>query len=456
MGKNRGASMVPALPDEIRRGRTSRWRHVALPQWALLMTDLSDAALRVYALLLAHVNAADGDGEAWPQQQSMAAMLGRHRNSIGRAIKELSEMGLIDVEVERYGTNNSRRRNIYIVHELPPEGHDGPASIAEWYAAHPRPEPEPINRRDRKTAGHPGRTKNSASGGTNTSASGDTANCAGINLRRNEPKEEEASSSLLHSAPQPAVEAGTKEEEKKKQEKKEEQQEQQEGAVSAERLVASALRFWDSAHTRPSAPTRRTLVARVAQELAAGADPDAVLAELVRDLHPSQARSAVRVVMARTRVPGWAQGGETPARLMANVRPAWCGVCDEATRHLVEILADGRDQVIRCPRCHPVALAEPAEIPTTTPDHQEPQTAVDPTQSADDLRDAHHHHAGGDEPTGGTGGGWDLPAPPAAPLGRDAATDTVPHTIGDHSAPPPAVIADLRAKLAEIRRQKAS
>ncbi|MBN3585691.1 helix-turn-helix domain-containing protein, partial [Algoriphagus aestuarii] len=81
--------MVPALPDEIRRGRTSRWRYVPLPQWALLMADLSDAALRVYALLLAHVNAADGDGEAWPQQQSLAAMLGRHRNSIGRAIKEL-------------------------------------------------------------------------------------------------------------------------------------------------------------------------------------------------------------------------------------------------------------------------------------------------------------------------------------------------------------------------------
>src|SRR5690606_20212264 len=189
---------------------------------------------------------------------------------------------------------------------------------------------------------------------------------------------------------------------------KKEEEQQQEGAVSAERLVSSALRFWDSAHARPSAPTRRKLVARVAQELAAGADPDAVLAELVRDLHPSQARSAVRVVMARTREPGWAQGGENPARLMANVRPPWCGVCDEATRHLVEILADGRDQVVRCPRCHPVAVAEhttitePAEIPTVTPAHQEPQTAVAPTQSADDLRGAHHHQAGGDELTGGT------------------------------------------------------
>lgn len=254
-------------------------------------------------------------------------------------------------------------------------------------------------------------------------------------------------SSTRASADDPA----RQEEEKKKEEGKKAEQQQEE----AERLVASALRFWDSSHARPSAPTRRTLVDRVAQELAAGASPDAVLAELVRDLHPSQARSAVRVVMARTREPGWAQGGETPARLMANVRPAWCGVCDEATRHRVEVRADGRDQVVRCPRCHPAALAEPAEIPTTTPDHQEPQTAVDPTQSADDLRGAHHHQAGGDELTSGTGEAWDLPAPPAAERDRDAATDTAPHTSSDHSAPPLAVIADIRAKLAEIRRQTA-
>lgn len=217
MRKNRGTAMVPALPDEIRRGRTSRWRHVTLPQWALLMPDLSDAALRVYALLLAHVNAADGGGEAWPQQQSLAAMLGRHRNSIGRAIRELSEVGLIDVTVERYGANNSRRRNIYIVHELPPDGYDGPASTAEWYAAHPRPEPEPINRRGRKTAGQPGRTKNGASGGTNDGASGRTTDSAGTRYK------DESSSSPYpsSSAPQPAVEASTKEEEEKKKKEKE-------------------------------------------------------------------------------------------------------------------------------------------------------------------------------------------------------------------------------------------
>ncbi|WP_173668422.1 helix-turn-helix domain-containing protein, partial [Thermobifida fusca] len=216
------APSVPTLPDEIRRGRTSRWRYVTLPQWALLMPGLSDAALRVYALLLAHVNAADNNGEAWPQQQAMAAMLGRHRNSIGRAIRELARAGLIDVEVERYGTNSSRRRNIYTVHELPPPDYDGPASIAEWYAAHPRPEPGPINRRERKTAGQPGRTKNGASGGTADGASGGNADGAVINLKKNNPKEEFSSSLLLHSAPQAAVEAAAKEEEETTTKKAEE------------------------------------------------------------------------------------------------------------------------------------------------------------------------------------------------------------------------------------------
>ncbi len=67
----------------------------------------------------------------------------------------------------------------------------------------------------------------------------------------------------------------------------------------------------------------------------------------------------------------------------------------------------------------------------------------------------HHHQAGGDELTSGTGEAWDLPAPPEHERDRDAAADTAPHTSSDHSAPPLAVIADIRAKLAEIRRQTA-
>ena len=84
----------------------------------------------------------------------------------------------------------------------------------------------------------------------------------------------------------------------------------------------------------------------------------------------------------------------------------------------------------RCPRCHPVAVAEntitePTETPTTVPGH----------------------HAGEDKPASGTGEVRDLPAPPEHERGCDAATD---------AARPAAVVADIRAKLAAIRRQKAS
>lgn len=214
---------------------------------------------------------------------------------------------------------------------------------------------------------------------------------------------------------------------------------QEEFVDNAKQLVASALRFWDSSHARPSAPTRRKLVSRVAQELAAGADPDAVLAELVRDLHPSQARSAVRVVMARTREPGWAQDGENPARLMANVRPPWCGTCDEATRHLVEILGDGREQVIRCPYCHPVAvtetptITETTETPTATPAHQEPQTAAERTQSAEDPPPLEELLADLERPV-------------------QARTSARQERAKTRALPP--VVAEARARLAELRKKR--
>ena len=231
-----------------------------------------------------------------------------------------------------------------------------------------------------------------------------------------------------------------------KKEEEEKKKKQQQGITAlrgeARQLVEAALRLWHSDHQRPSAPTMRKLVDRVTAELAAGATPDAIIAVLTHNLHPSQARSAVRVVMARTKEAGWAVETTNPTELMQNTRPAWCGVCDETTRQRIRVLPDGRDEVVRCPECHPMA-ANPA--PTPPPAAEEEEETI-----------YFVYHAGGDEPTGGTGEVWDLPAPPAAEQDRDTATDTVPHTIGDHSAPPPAIIADLRAKLAEIRRQKAS
>lgn len=388
------------LPDKVRRGRVSKWKFTQTPQWALLMAELSDPGFRVYSLLLAHVND-DDDGEVWPQQQTMADMLARHRNSISRVItKELVPLGLVDVEVERYGTNNTRRRNIYTVHELPPDGFNGWASITEWYAAHPRPKPEPINRRERKTAGQPGRTKNGASGRHTDGASGRTENGAGTRRRMNKTK---GDSSPL--PPSPGVDgvargAGSAGRGRRKTSSRGgvgrgagapaaavslvegvqavEAGQSDGGAPDAgagtvevhddvrgraERIMDDALRRWHSAHAAPNAATRRRLVQRVAAELADGADAEAVLRELTRDLHPSQAASAVRVVMARTKTPGWGRVEDPrPAadrHVPAGPRPPWCGRCDERTRLLVAIYEDARgevrEQMARCRDCHPDA-----------------------------------------------------------------------------------------------------
>lgn len=148
-----------------RKGRRAPFTQV--PEWVMLHPELSDTGFRVYCILLAHVNGQKGDSRAFPGQKAVGAMINRHRNTIGKAVNdELGPLGMVEVEVERYGTNSSRRRNVYIVHELPPEEYDGVGSIAEWHEL------------NGKTAGQPGRTPGSASGGSEESASGSTQESA--------------------------------------------------------------------------------------------------------------------------------------------------------------------------------------------------------------------------------------------------------------------------------------
>jgi hypothetical protein len=160
------------MPDEIRPGRRSRFRFTQTPQWTLLMLSLSDAGYRAYSLLLAHVNTERDDTVVWPHQKSLAAMLGKRPEAVSRVInKELKPLGLVDVEPVRYGANKSRQRNIYTVHEEPPEGWEGCASISEWYATN-RPEVG-------KAAGQAGQAKNREPGGVKDRVSGDAKDRVG-------------------------------------------------------------------------------------------------------------------------------------------------------------------------------------------------------------------------------------------------------------------------------------
>lgn len=359
----------------------------------------------------------DPDGFDVPTRKRLAECIGRSVDTVDRATKRLEARGLLEVE-RRRDPDNPRRHIPSLYRLLDVELWDDRAAA--------RAERRRAEREARRSENRGGRT--SAARGSRMDAARGSRTGAAVPYREGKKKKEDPPPT----PPGRRASADTT--------PQEEEQFHQNQNPDAEVLVSSALRFWDSSHARPSAPTRRKLVSRVAQELAAGADPDAVLAELVRDLHPSQARSAVRVVMARTREPGWAQGGENPARLMANVRPPWCGTCDEATRHLVEVLADGREQVIRCPYCHPVAVAEnttiteTTETPTATPAHQEPQTAAERTQSAEDPPPLEELLADLERP---------VQARTSACEGRGAV----------RALPP--VVAELRERLAKIQERSA-
>lgn len=79
--------------------------------------ELSDLASRVYSFLLSQAVASE-ERDVWLTMEQMAQMIGRHRNRISQAIhKELAPLGLVEVRTVRYGDNNSRRRNVYIVRE---------------------------------------------------------------------------------------------------------------------------------------------------------------------------------------------------------------------------------------------------------------------------------------------------------------------------------------------------
>ena len=363
-------SVDAILPDKIRRGRTSRWKFTQTPQWALLMTELSDPGYRIYSLLLAHVNITDDDGEVWPQQQTMAEMLDRHRNSISRVVtKELIPLGLADVEVERYGTNNSRRRNIYTVHELPPDGFDGWASIAEWYDAHPRPEPAPTNRRDRKNAGQPGRTKNGASGRTADGA---------VTRRRKNKTKEETSSPLPPSFQRGSDVAQVGREDDHTQEHKDSVNDPH--MERAQVLLDDAVRLWAKGHKAPTGRSRQRLSERIAAELANGGDETVIVHELTRDM--SDIGNAVAVMVKdRTSIPGWGVASDPrPDHSQYEIRTKtpWCGhgACDEHTR-LANVYDDRtgetRPAQCRAPVTDPVTGETVACHPRAIPRRPEPE-----------------------------------------------------------------------------------
>jgi hypothetical protein len=123
----------PAAGDgsiELARGRRAPYTQVG--DWVAL-ADVSRAAKALYWLLAAHVNPQRDDGGVWPSRRALAEALGYAKvESVDPLVKELTKLGAVDVERRRHA-NGAPAPNRYVVHETPPPGYQGPASLAEFY-----------------------------------------------------------------------------------------------------------------------------------------------------------------------------------------------------------------------------------------------------------------------------------------------------------------------------------
>src|SRR5215218_10545395 len=106
-------------------------QHFAIvPEW-VLDADISDAALRLYAVLLRY---GQTSGKRMPGRRLLAGRLHkRSRDSVDRALKELVGIGAVVVQHRRQGAVNLTNR--YVVRSTPPQRCLLPAVVEEPDAA---------------------------------------------------------------------------------------------------------------------------------------------------------------------------------------------------------------------------------------------------------------------------------------------------------------------------------
>lgn len=106
---------------------------VMTPQWILLAA--SGNAVKLYGLLLGHVNQGRGDHTAYPLVKDLCLWMGfspKQSRSVKKYADELVELGAVKV-IQRYDVRGMRTRNKYILHHNPPAGFKGDRSIPEFY-----------------------------------------------------------------------------------------------------------------------------------------------------------------------------------------------------------------------------------------------------------------------------------------------------------------------------------
>ncbi|MFD1145895.1 hypothetical protein [Saccharothrix hoggarensis] len=137
----------PDVPARVRPGRS--FPHATIGHFVFL-AEIPTQSKTLYGILRMHCNRERGDEMAWPSQASLAALLGLAKpTDVGKYVKPLVQLGAVEVETDRYGPNRMFKRLLYTVHEAPPEGYTGVASLTDWYAARKAAGKAPSSRRRR-------------------------------------------------------------------------------------------------------------------------------------------------------------------------------------------------------------------------------------------------------------------------------------------------------------------
>jgi Helix-turn-helix domain len=103
-----------------------------IPEW-LLDSEVSDRAIRLYAILRRYADAA---GTCFPSRTTLAARLRCSVDSVDRAVKELTTLEAVTV-TGRIGSDGDQTSNLYIVHSLPEGGRKPAATPRRTGAATP-------------------------------------------------------------------------------------------------------------------------------------------------------------------------------------------------------------------------------------------------------------------------------------------------------------------------------
>lgn len=114
-------------------------RFAIIPHW-VIYSDLSDAALRLYAVMAKYAD--NSSGKAWPSRGTLAKDMRKSEKTVDRAIKELVQAGALRVSRRYDPETREYRSNLYTLITAKPAIEEGVASPV----SPPTPKDVPLTR----------------------------------------------------------------------------------------------------------------------------------------------------------------------------------------------------------------------------------------------------------------------------------------------------------------------